>query len=63
MEIFIDGMLCTGCSLCASELPEVFDIGDDGLAIVKLVNPSGPLAEKARETAAVCPVSVIRIEG
>jgi ferredoxin len=63
MEIIIDGMLCTGCSLCASELPEVFDIGDDGLAYVKVVNPNGPLAEKARETAAVCPVGVIRIEG
>ena len=63
MEIFIDGVLCTGCSLCACELPEVFAIDDEGLAYVKFVNPEGSLAEKARETAAACPVSVIRIEG
>jgi ferredoxin len=63
MEIIIDGMLCTGCSLCASELPEVFDIDDEGLAYVKIINPNGSLAERARATAAVCPVGVIRIEG
>jgi len=62
MKISIDSMLCTGCSLCASELPEVFDIGDDGLAYVKVESPEGSLAEKARETAAACPVGVIKIE-
>jgi ferredoxin len=63
MEIFIDGIMCTGCGLCADELPQVFGIDQDGLAYVKVVNPNGFLVNKVRETAAACPVGVIRIEG
>jgi ferredoxin len=63
MEILIDGIMCTGCGLCVDELPEVFAMDDEGLAYVKYINPNGALADRVRETAAVCPVGVIRIEG
>lgn len=31
-KITIDESLCTGCGLCASNCPDVFEIGDDNLA-------------------------------
>jgi ferredoxin len=63
MIVKIDETLCTGCSLCATDLPEVFEMGDDGLAQVKEASPKGEMAEKARETAAMCPASAILVEG
>lgn len=31
-KITIDDSLCTGCGLCAANCPDVFEIGDDGIA-------------------------------
>ena len=33
-KIVIDDSLCTGCGLCASNCPDVFEMGDDSLAHV-----------------------------
>lgn len=52
---------CIGCGLCAGTCPEVFSMGDDGLAHGGEV-PSDQLpdAQTARDG---CPVSAISIEG
>lgn len=62
MKVSIDDSLCTGCSLCVGDLPEVFEMGDDGLAKVIVAEPTGDLAERAQETAPTCPASAIIIE-
>lgn len=62
MKVSIDESLCTGCSLCTTDLPEVFEMGDDGLAKVIMASPEGDLAERAKETAPTCPVAAINIE-
>jgi ferredoxin len=62
MKVKIDDTLCTGCSLCAAETPEVFAMGDDGLAKVTVVSPTGDLAAKAKDSAQNCPASAILIE-
>lgn len=62
MKVRIDETLCTGCSLCVAETPEVYEMGDDGLAKVKLEEPTGELAEKAKESAQNCPASAIICE-
>lgn len=51
---------CIGCGLCAGTCPEVFSMGDDGLAHGGEV-PSDQLsdAQTARDG---CPVSAISIE-
>ena len=50
---------CIGCGLCAGNCPEVFNMGDDGLAHGGNV-PDGMLdsAQNARDE---CPVSAISI--
>ncbi|MGH9060204.1 MAG: ferredoxin, partial [Acidimicrobiales bacterium] len=46
MKVWIDQDLCTGDGLCEEICPQVFTLGDDGLAYVKdgsrvLDNPGG----------------------
>ncbi len=62
MKISIDETLCTGCSICVTELPEVFEMGDDGLAKVIVESPDGDLVEKAKEVGPICPAGAINIE-
>jgi ferredoxin len=62
MKISIDKTLCTGCSLCYTDVPEVYAMDDDGLAKVILESPQGPLGEKAKEAGSNCPADAIRVE-
>ena len=62
MKVTVDATLCTGCSLCFSDVPEVFEMGDDGLAKVKLESPTGDLATKAKDAAAGCPAEAISVK-
>ena len=62
MKVTIDAGLCTGCSLCVTDVPEVFEMGDDGLAKVLVESPDGELAEKAKDEALNCPAAAILIE-
>ena len=62
MKVTVDATLCTGCSLCFSDVPEVFEMSDDGLAKVKVESPTGDLAVKAKDAAAGCPAEAIIIK-
>lgn len=48
---------CIGCGLCAGSCPEVFSMGDDGLAHGGSV-PDGQVSQ-AQEARDNCPVSAI----
>lgn len=53
---------CIGCGMCETACPEVFRVGDQGVAeVVGEVTPANE--SSAREAAEGCPVSVILIEG
>jgi ferredoxin len=55
MAIKIDKEKCVGCGLCASICSEIFAIGKDGKAMVK-VQKKIPCVKEAIES---CPVSAI----
>ncbi len=57
-KITIDDSLCTGCGLCASSCPEVFEVGDDNLAHV--IGSKCALHD-LKEVAEQCPVEAITI--
>lgn len=61
MKAIIDKSGCIGCGLCAATCPEVFDMGDDGLAEV-IADPTPETIENAAEAADGCPVAVITVE-
>lgn len=57
-KVSIDDSLCTGCGLCASNCPEVFEISDDNIAHV-ITAASATCSCDMKEIAEQCPVSAI----
>ena len=60
MTIEIDKKKCIGCGLCASIAPEVFKLGNDGLAYAKDPNSDKKFASKLKEAVDSCPVEAIK---
>jgi len=58
-RIIIDKNLCTGCGLCVSLCPEVFEVGDDNIAKVVADSCS---EHDINEVATQCPVEAIKVE-
>lgn len=52
---------CISCGICVATCPEVFRIGDDGIAEV-YAEVSAAAASSAAEARDSCPVSVITLE-
>ena len=58
-KITIDDSLCTGCGLCASNCPDVFEVADDGIAHV--ISESCASCD-IKEVAEQCPVNAIIVK-
>lgn len=61
MNVSINQDGCIGCELCVQTCPEVFQMGENGLAEV-YNSPTKELIDKVNEAAENCPVEVIIIE-
>lgn len=61
MKATIDKSLCTGCELCVTTCPDVFEMGDDGFAQVKVDEIPAGAEDSAKEAASSCPVECIKI--
>jgi len=58
-KIAVDDSLCTGCGLCASACPEVFEMGDDNIAhVVSDKCDSCDVSQVADD----CPVAAISVK-
>ncbi|MDI3280926.1 MAG: ferredoxin [Bacillota bacterium] len=60
MKPKVDAELCIGCGLCASICPDVFELGDDGLAHVKDAEACAK-ADCCQEAADSCPTGAISL--
>ena len=58
-KVTVDDSLCPGCGLCASNCPDVFELGDDNLAHVV---SGGPCDCDLKEIAEQCPVNAISVK-
>lgn len=67
MKAKVNKDLCIGCGACAAIVPDVFQIGDDGLAEVitdnevKETEISKDLIDEVKDAAEGCPTSAIEI--
>jgi ferredoxin len=61
MKATVDESTCTGCGLCADLCPEVFELGDDNLAKVKVNPVPANLEASCKEAAESCPVTCIQL--
>lgn len=61
MKANVDTGTCTGCTLCTDVAPEVFAMGDDGLAHPVGAEVPASAEASAQEAASSCPVSAITI--
>lgn len=64
MKIKIDQEECIGCGSCQAVCPDVFEINDQGKAVLKQnQSDQGETQEDcAKEGADICPVEAIKIE-
>ena len=62
MKAIVDEDLCFGCGVCQTICPEVFEMGDDNKAKVKLDPVPSAFHAACREAAEGCPEEAIRIE-
>lgn len=62
MKVTIEKDLCTSCGLCVETCPDVFEMGDDDIAKVK-INPVPKGAEATcKEATENCPGEAIKME-
>jgi ferredoxin len=61
MKVFIDKELCTGCELCVSTCPDIFEMADD-VAVTKSEDVPDAAHDCVRQAVEDCPVTAIKIE-
>lgn len=61
MKAKVDGDMCTACEDCVQGVPEVFEMGPDGVAVVKVAVVPADKEEATREMAENCPASAIEV--
>ena len=59
MKITVDPDRCCGYGDCVLAAPDLFDLGDDGIAVLLVDDPGEDLRPDAEEAVASCPVEAI----
>jgi ferredoxin len=62
MKVKVDEDLCTGCEDCCNDVPEVFEMNDDGIAVVKVDEVPADKVDAVKRTAEECPAAAIEVE-
>ncbi len=61
MRVVVDSDLCEGNAVCSRWAPEVFEVGEDDQARVKIERPDESLRAKVELAAKRCPRQAIKI--
>jgi ferredoxin len=61
MRVRVDAETCIGCELCPSICPDIFQMGEDGIAHANIEHVPAELEDCAREAIQSCPVEAIKI--
>jgi ferredoxin len=61
-RISIDRSLCNGHGVCEAIAPEVFELGDDGLAVVRATMSDDDAVQEACDSCPMGAISIARVE-
>jgi ferredoxin len=61
MKIHVDADMCIGCGDCEYTLPEVFEMGDDNIVMVRVVEVPEELQEQVQLAVETCPYEALSI--
>ena len=61
MHVRINESICSGCGICVDTCPDIFQIGEDGLAKVVVEAVPCDLEEACYDAVAQCPTEAIVI--
>lgn len=62
MKVCVDSDVCTGCGPCVDICPEVFELNEEGIVVVRMKEVPPELQDACREAEDSCPVEAISIE-
>ncbi len=62
MKVVVNKDACIGCGACSAVCPNVFELGDDGFANVKVEEVSEEDKNAVVEASEGCPTSAISVE-
>jgi len=61
MKVRVDPEICAGFGICLGICPEVFELHDDGYAIVRVSEVPPELEDLVRRAASQCPARAISV--
>jgi ferredoxin len=61
MKVTVDDDRCRGHGVCCTTCPEVFDLSDDGYAVVSTPEVHAEYENAVRSAAAMCPERAITV--
>ncbi|NLD75949.1 MAG: ferredoxin [Acidimicrobiales bacterium] len=62
MRVTVDDDICAAFGVCVQTCPDVFELGEQGYAVVKVDVVPPELEELVRRAAAECPSRAIEVE-
>ncbi|WP_044506299.1 ferredoxin [Gordonia sp. KTR9] len=63
MRVDVDNSMCQGHGRCYMLAPEVFDMDDEGLAVVTQTEPGTEYFDAVRKAEANCPEGAVKVSG
>ncbi len=61
MRVVVDREICEGNAVCSTWAPEVFEVGEDDVARVKIERPAESLRPKVELAVKRCPRQAIKL--
>ena len=61
MKVRVDTEVCAGFGICLGICPEVFELHDDGYAIVRVSKVPPEFEDSVRRAASQCPAQAISV--
>jgi ferredoxin len=61
-RISIDRSLCNGHGVCEAIAPEVFELGDDGLAVLRTARSEDDAVQEACDSCPMGAISIARVK-